>query len=190
MQLTEFRDLFFKTSKECEIDPTDLSSLQTSAVSELFQSVLLFRFLNWPKKMVDGQITSFQDEQWFDMVTIWNRGYCRSRNLFLLLSEPLTKAMSVANHSSWILQCVKKSVASRSREVILPPYSALVRPHLDYSDKVWAPQLKKDRPLLEESPGVHWRATKMVKSLEHLSYEERLSKLGLFSMEKERLRGF
>jgi len=74
--------------------------------------------------------------------------------------------MSAANHNSWILQCVKKSVASRSKEAIHPPYSALVRPHLDYFDKGWAPQLKKDRSLLEESPGVQRRATKMTKGLE------------------------
>jgi len=72
------------------------------------------------------------------------------RELVLLVDDRLTlshQCALVAKKANSILGCMKKSVTSRSREVLLPVYSALGRPHLESCVQLWALWFKKDEEI-------------------------------------------
>jgi len=81
--------------------------------------------------------------------------------------------------------CIKHSIASGLSEVTVPPCIELVQPHLKHSVPFWEPQYRKDIELLK---CVQRRATRTVKGHKGKTYKKQLRPLGLFSLEKRRLR--
>ncbi|KAK4819267.1 hypothetical protein QYF61_000478 [Mycteria americana] len=97
----------------------------------------------------------------------------------MLLRKPLSRSMCEHLHllhepeAKGSKGCLGEKPAEK--ETTVP----MGKPH-------WAPHYKRDIEGLER---VQRRAAKLVKGLEQKSYEERLRELGLFSLEKRRLRG-
>ena len=104
-------------------------------------------------------------------------------NSDLRLSKQCIEARNKANR---VLGFIFRSVKSRSPEVILKLYLALVRPHLDYAVQFWSPYYRKDIGLLE---AVQRRMTKRIQGMRDIPYNRRLKMLKLHSLERRRLRG-
>ena len=90
----------------------------------------------------------------------------------LKVSKQCAKMVSTANR---VLSQIYRTFAYKSRDIILPLYKSLVRPHLEYCVQARCSHLE-DIELIEK---VQRRATRLIVELRHLPYEVRLQIFGL-----------
>ena len=101
----------------------------------------------------------------------------------LSFEKHLIEKVNLANRNMGIIRRTFKFLDETTFQYL---YKAQVRPHLEYANSVWKPYKAKDIDLLEK---VQRRATKQIPGFRELSYEERLKKLGLYTLAYRRLRG-
>jgi hypothetical protein len=101
--------------------------------------------------------------------------------------DQIEKAVGKANRmASWVF----RNTVSRTKSVLLPIYKSLVRPHLEYCVQLWSPSLRNGNwTLIMSLENCQRRFTKRIEDLEHLSYKERLLRLGLTTLLERRARG-
>src|SRR6267154_5187682 len=101
----------------------------------------------------------------------------------LKVSEQCSKVVKTANR---VLGMISRTFRNKSKEIIIPLYKSLVRPHLEYCVQVWRPHLIKDIQLIEN---VQRRATRMIPELHGQTYNQRPIGVKLTTLETRRLRG-
>ena len=110
------------------------------------------------------------------------------RDLGVLMSDDM-KVSSQCQHAylkaNRVLGLIRRNIVNKTPDILVRLYKSLVRPHLEYCVSSWSPHYVKDKALLEK---IQHRFTRILPTLRKLTYEERLQRLGLWSLEERRNR--
>ena len=110
------------------------------------------------------------------------------KDLGIIISEDLKPKKHIARivkRANRLLGMIWRTLSCKNKDNVLNLYKTLVRPILDYGAAIWNPHQKTDIQKIER---VQRRATRMINGLKHLTYEERLKKCNLTSLENRRRR--
>ncbi|KAK4825715.1 LOW QUALITY PROTEIN: hypothetical protein QYF61_002133 [Mycteria americana] len=119
--------------------------------------------------------------------SIWLGSSSVERDLAVLVDNKLNVSEHVLLRQRKPTGCWAASTRASAAEIKKSlSHSTQRLSHVEYCVQFWSPLCKKDVDSLES---IQRRATKMIKGLGSLPYEERLRELSLFSLEKRRLRG-
>ena len=113
----------------------------------------------------------------------------KEKDLGVLITNDLKPADQVASAvagANSMLWRIRKTFTCLDEHTVPLLYKALVRPRMEYAVQAWSPQLRKDIIRLEK---VQRRATRMIPGLASMTYEDRLKKLNLTTLEDRRHRG-
>jgi len=89
------------------------------------------------------------------------------------------------NKANKVMGMIRRTISYKEPRIMLGLFKTLVRPHIEYCSSAWNPFYKKDKELIEK---VQHRFTKMILNMKGKSYEERITCLGLWTLEERRNR--
>ena len=113
----------------------------------------------------------------------------QQRDLGIIITKDLKwqkqteKSCKTANR---VLGLIKRNFMYKNKELILPLYKSIVRPHLEHAVQFWSPNLRRCIDKIEK---IQRRTTKMIPEIRNHIYHRRIQDLDLISLVQRRLRG-
>ena len=113
----------------------------------------------------------------------------QEKDVGVIISEnlkPSLQCAKAAQKANAVLGQLSRGVSYRDKDCFMSLYKTYVRPHLEYAVAAWSPWNQGDKEILES---VQRRAVKMVTNLKGRTYSQRLTELGMITLEERRERG-
>ncbi len=114
---------------------------------------------------------------------------CLEKDLGIYIDPDLNFKKHIKNivkKASYSSYKILKNFSFKKANILIPLFKTLIRPILEYGNTIWSNGLRKYTNMVEN---VQRKFTKHVEGLNSFSYEDRLSKLKLPSLEFRQIRG-